>query len=528
MNIDDLVFLKYDEETGHKVYRCPLCGGEVRVHESVFYGRCLDCLATLIDYKPAPHQVSFHKSKAKFRLNIGGYGSGKTTMDAAEIANHALAVANGRTLITAQTLQQIREAILPELEKFLPPWFFEKPPTYTPLPKYKLINGHEIICYASDNEEKMRSLNLTAFWIVEASGVDFKIFTQLQTRLRNRAAIVKDSKGYEIEHNFMGLVESNPEEGWIRDEFLLRSSKIFSSKSVDTTAYDKLKTKKAEKAYHSFLSASPDNIYLPKTFIADTCVGKSDKWIRKYIYCYLEVKEGTVYPEYKDCLVDPFPIPSNWLRIYGFDKGWSDATCMACGAIDPVHNICYIYDEYYESQKPITYHARRIKEKIDGTKMYKAIQADPSVRNKSDRDGVSYQDYFYQVSGVWLAEGNNNILDGIDRTRDFMYMGKLKFFTSCVNLSEEAGNYVWKKDKDGLSQDIPVDRNNHLMDALRYLCMGLPIDLRDCYMQQGGVPNTKDTLITRLRPDTDIDELLNDSGVSAFGGAFGFGTFNMD
>ena len=314
---------------------------------------------------------------------------------------------------------------------------------------------------------------------------------------------------------------------WIRDEFLLRSDKIFSSKSVDTTSYDQLKTKKPEKAYHSFLSASVDNTYLPKTFISDTCVGKSDKWVRKYIYCYLEIKEGTVYPEFKDCLVDPFPVPKDWLRVYGFDKGWSDATCLVCGAIDPYKGICYVYDEYYEVQKPVTYHGRRVREKIDGTKMYKPIQADPSVRNRSDRDGVSYQDYFHQVSGVWLAEGNNNIQDGIDRTRDFMYMGKLKFFTSCVNLKEEAGNYVWKKDKDGLSQDIPVDRNNHLMDALRYMCMGLPVELKDCYIGEGGSEYTKDNIISRLRPDTNIDDLLN-IGSSDYGGAFGLGAFNMD
>jgi PBSX family phage terminase large subunit len=526
MHIDDLVFVKFDSETGHRVYKCPMCGGEIRVHESVFYGRCNGCLATIIDYKPAPYQVKFHQSKAKFRLNIGGYGSGKTTMDAAEIATHALSVSNGRTLITAQTLQQIREAVLPELEKFLPPWFFDKPPTYTPLPKYKLTNGHEIICYASDNEEKLRSLNLTAFWIVEASGVAFTIFTQLQTRLRNRAAIVKDETGKEIEHNFMGIVESNPEEGWIRDEFLLRSSKIFASKSVDTSSYDKLKTKKPEKAYNSFLSASVDNTYLPSTFIADTCVGKDERWVRKYIYCYLEVKEGTVYPEFMNCLVDPFPIPKDWLRIYGFDKGWSDATCLVCGAIDP-KGICYVYDEYYENQQPITYHGRRVKEKIDGTKMYKSIQSDPSVRNKSDRDGVSYQDYFYQTSGIWLAEANNNILDGIERTRDFMYMGKLKFFTNCVNLKEEAGNYVWKKNRDGLTEDIPVDRFNHLMDALRYMCMGLPLDLRDCYIAETSLDVTKETIMDRIRPDTNIDDLLS-MGTDSYGGAFGINAYNMN
>lgn len=524
MIVDDLKFVKIDED-GFRVYVCPICGGEVKVHESVFYGRCSACLATLIDYKPAPHQVAFHKSKAKFRLNIGGYGSGKTTMDAFEIATHAMSVNGGRTLITAQSLQQVREAVLPELEKFLPPWFFEKPPTYTPLPKYKLINGHEIIVYASDNEEKIRSLNLTAFWIIEASGVDFKIFTQLQTRLRNRAAIVKDEMGFEIEHKFMGIVESNPEEGWIRDEFLLRSGKIFASKSVDTTSYDKLKTKKPESSYHSFLSASVDNKYLPASFIADTCVGKSEKWIRKYIYCYLEVKEGTVYPDFKDHIVDPFPIKPEWLRIYGFDKGWADATCLCCGAIDPVTGVCYIYDEYYEVQKPITHHARRVKEKIEGTRMYKPILADPSVRNKSDRDGVSYQDYFYQVSGVWLQEGNNSILDGIERVRDFMYMGKLKFFTSCVNLKEEAGNYTWKKDKNDILQDVPIDRNNHLMDALRYLCMGLPMDPKECYQGDTLVGRTKETLLDRIKPDTDINDLLNPEGLE---GVFGFGNFDMN
>ena len=133
-------------------------------------------------------------------------------MGASEIANHALSVANGRTLITSQSLQQVKEAVLPELEKFLPPWFIAKQ-TKTPLPKYTLINGHEIIVYASNDEQKLRSLNLTAFWIIEASGVDYSIFVQLTTRLRNRAAIVKDKEGKEIEHNFIGIVESNPEEG---------------------------------------------------------------------------------------------------------------------------------------------------------------------------------------------------------------------------------------------------------------------------------------------------------------------------
>ena len=116
-------------------------------------------------------------------------------------------------------------------------------------------------------------------------------------------------------------------------------------------------------------------------------------------------------------------------------------------------------------------------------------------------------------------------MDGIDRVRDFMYMGKLKFFTNCVNMKEEAGNYVWKVNKDGTQEDVPVDRKNHLMDALRYLCMGLPLDFKECYnTDRAELVLTKDTLINRLRPDTDISDLM----FSGEGGAYGIGMYNLD
>lgn len=529
MKIDELKFIKLDDDH-YKNYVCPLCGGTIKVHDSVFYGRCDTCLVTLLDYKPATHQVNFHKSKARYRLNIGGFGSGKTVMGAAEVATHAYEVSNGRTVIVAQTLSQVKEAVLPELERFLAPWLLKKR-IISPLPKFTLNNGHEIIVYTSNNEEKLRSLNLTAFWMVEASGIEYKVFTQLQTRLRNNAAVVKDEKGNEIEHKFMGIVESNPEEGWIRDEMLLRSSVIKASKNVDVSSYEKLRAKKSEPAYHSFLSATPDNPYLHKNFISDITAGKDDRWIRKYIYCYLEVKEGAVYPDFINCLVDPFPMDNpqstkHWPRICGFDKGWTDETCLAVAAIDPISGVCYIYDEYYESQKPITYHATKIKEKIFGLPMYKPIQADPSVRNANDRDGVSYKDYFRNVSGLELAPANNNISDGIERVRDFMYTGKLKFFTSCVNIREEAGKYVFKQNRDGTGTDDPVDRNNHLMDAVRYLVMGLPMDLTELGPSGATSGVDKFNLINRIQPDSNIDDLLNFGAErDGIGGVYGLGTF---
>ena len=41
-------------------YECPICGfGKVHIDSAVFYGSCDECGATLIDFKPLPHQEDF-------------------------------------------------------------------------------------------------------------------------------------------------------------------------------------------------------------------------------------------------------------------------------------------------------------------------------------------------------------------------------------------------------------------------------------------------------------------------------------
>lgn len=171
--------------------------------------------------------------------------------------------------------------------------------------------------------------------------------------------------------------------------------------------------------------------------------------------------------------MEPFLIPSNWKRIYGFDKGYNDETALLCGAIDPKTNIIYIYDEYYMSEKPMSYHATHIRPYVEGYDKYKPIQADPSIRNRNERDGESYQAYFYRVSGIWLEPANNAIDIGIEKVRDYMYLGKLKIFSSCDNLKGEAGKYVYMP-LDSAHPDKPVDKYNHLMDCLRYMISPLP------------------------------------------------------
>jgi PBSX family phage terminase large subunit len=459
---------KYDK-TG-RYYRCPVCGfGEVRVDDNVFYGRCDECNATLIDYIPASHQEAFHLSKTTYRLLIGGFGSGKTTAVCAEDVIHCLTTPHARLLITAPTLQQVREAVLPELDKFIPPWFLEGGKSKGNPPAYDFINGSQIIVYASDDETKIRSLNLTAFHIEEASGVKHEIFNQLQTRLRNKAAVVRDEDGNEIGWNFMGNLSSNPEDTWIKENFLLKSKQLVGSQTVDVSIYENIMSEERVSMFETFISTSFDNEHLPPGTIERISAGKNDRWKQKYLYSKLDLKEGVVYPEIMKNLVEPFDIPDSWLRVGGYDPGLNDPTAALIGAIDPSTNIIYVYNEYYITDQPIGYHAKNFTPLWKPYNKLFPLMACKDVLKRSKESGVSYKRYFSQLTGIFLKPAENDILAGVTKTRNYIYEGKVKFFNNLTNLKMEAVKYAYAK-----GSDKPKDEYNHLMDSLRYMISPLP------------------------------------------------------
>ena len=479
--------IKRVDDDNRRIYDCPICHtGEVAVPDNLFYGRCDNCEATLIDYIPLQHQEDFHNSTAQYRMNIGGFGSGKTTAACAEVAQHAMETPNGKTLITAPTLSLVKDAVIPELDKFLPTWYVTKVRT-NPSPYYKLKNGHEIIVYSSADQQKVRSLNLTAFYIEEASGVPYSMFDVLMTRLRHKAGVIKDEDGNEVAYKFMGILSTNPEDGWIQDKFLLISKVLKASPSVDLLAYDHLRKDKLDRHFHTFISSTRDNNNVPDEFIERMSAGKSARWIRKYVDCILDIRDGAVYPDFNKNIVEPFKIPDHWKIIAGYDPGFADGVAFPMGAIDPKTGIIYVYEDYYVTEMPISFHAKEVTKRLRNKKLLNPIQADPSVRQRNARDGLSYADYFYKICKVILEPGNNDMMFGIEKVRDYIHSGKLKFFSSCVNLKNEARRYVYVKNKSSNTNEKPIDRYNHLWDAIRYMIARLPRDpndLNSIYMQR--------------------------------------------
>ena len=69
---------------------------------------------------------------------------------------------------------------------------------------------------------------------------------------------------------------------------------------------------------------------------------------------------------------------------------------------------------------------------------------------------------------IWAKpaiKGQGSINAGISLLKEFDIIGSLE----SKNLQKEQQSYLYEQLKDGTIINKPVDKNNHLMDALRYL-----------------------------------------------------------
>ena len=62
------------------------------------------------------------------------------------------------------------------------------------------------------------------------------------------------------------------------------------------------------------------------------------------------------------------------------------------------------------------------------------------------------------------VKGKDSILSGISLIQEY----KIIVHPKCTNAINELSSYIWKKDKAENGINKPEDKNNHLMDALRY------------------------------------------------------------
>lgn len=177
-----------------------------------------------------------------------------------------------------------------------------------------------------------------------------------------------------------------------------------------------------------------------------------EKYAHVVIGRWADVAEGAVFKKWG--IVKEFPQWAKKVAI-GQDFGYTTdvSAAVKCGIVD---NALYVDELCYQSG--MLTNALTDKVRPYGLKVF-AESADPRLVDEIKLRGVNI--YGVDKSGPSIKAGIDKILS-MD-----LYVTERSY-----NLMKELRTYVWDKDKDGNYINEPVDKDNHLMDAIRYYVLG--------------------------------------------------------
>lgn len=145
-------------------------------------------------------------------------------------------------------------------------------------------------------------------------------------------------------------------------------------------------------------------------------------------------------------------------HFFGLDYGYTnDPTAFIAFVVNPINHEVYIYDEHYETKMLNSDIAAMIKRKGFAKERIRADAAEPKSNDDLKRLGIGRV--------LPSVKGRDSITNGITAIKEY----KLYINPRCKNTIMEISSYCYKKHRtiDRLLEE-PEDKDNHLMDALRY------------------------------------------------------------
>ncbi|MDO5388161.1 MAG: PBSX family phage terminase large subunit [Clostridia bacterium] len=174
------------------------------------------------------------------------------------------------------------------------------------------------------------------------------------------------------------------------------------------------------------------------------------------------VTEGLVFENWEEKYFSVEEILKTGVEsVFGLDFGYTnDPTALFCGLIDTKGKIIYVHNEMYKKAMSNEKIAEEIKKMGYCKEKITADCAEPKSIDRLRELGIR------NVRSA--RKGRDSVNNGIDFIQGF----KIIIHPRCENFIREISSYCWEKDKEGRSVNVPEDRDNHLMDAMRYAVEG--------------------------------------------------------
>ena len=388
---------------------------------------------------------SFWNSRKRYRVLKGGKGSKKSTTTALNLIYRLLKYPQSNILVVRAVMNTHRDSTFAQLkwaqEKLGVAHLFKN--NVSPLEMTYLPTGQKILFRGFDDVLKLASTTvekgyLCWVWIEEAFEIESEAdFEKLDLSV---------PRGNIPEHLFkQTTLTFNPwsEHHWLKKRFFDKSSEECDSYSTNYLCNEFLDD--TDKAVFERLREENPRRYavagLGEWGIADGLI--YENWeVVDFDYKTLGEKEGVQW---------------QFSSFFGLDYGYSnDPTAFIAFMANPITKEIFIFDEHYETRMLNSDIAKMIISKGYAKERIRADAAEPKSNDDLRRLGL------HRITPS--VKGKDSIINGITAIQEY----KIRVSPKCKNTIAELSSYCWKKDKSDNGTNIPEDKNNHLMDALRY------------------------------------------------------------
>ena len=284
---------------------------------------------------------------------------------------------------------------------------------------YTFANGSYIEFFSADQEEKVRGARRNILYMNECNNMRFDIYHQLSIRTSGDI-----------------YLDYNPSlEFWCHTELI------------------------GEKDVDFLILTYKDNEALSDSIVSDIesardKAKKSEYWANWWlVYGLGQVGklQGVIYDNYE--IVKDIPEGAR-LEGYGQDYGYTnDPTAIVAYY---KYNNTFVIDEVCYSTGMLNSDIISILKELDRADVI-ADSAEPKSNEEIRRAGIN-------IKGC--VKGKDSINYGISLIQNYRFLVTER----STNVIKELRRYMWNVDKDGKSLNIPVDKDNHALDAMRYIC----------------------------------------------------------
>jgi phage terminase large subunit len=191
--------------------------------------------------------------------------------------------------------------------------------------------------------------------------------------------------------------------------------------------------------------------------------------------------EGVVYPQFSESkhVVNRFPVPRHWPRYWVVDFGFKDPFVWQLWTKNPENGKLYMMRQIYQTKRLVSDHAKDIKRACEGQPDPVAVICDWDAEGRATLEKELKIKTVNAVKNIvdGIQSVSNRLLDDEDGTPGVFFMKNslyrkdddLVARKQPTDVLSEFDSYVWDT-KGGMKKgEMPLDKYNHGMDAVRYM-----------------------------------------------------------